>query len=404
MMHRGYVLDMTSPVSYVATVLEAAAPAAVSLSDLVNGYEHIFSTDLGRVRYHEGCATDHDAKTWIIQYAITGLGKYVSEDEDGYRLVGDFDSIRVDRKRIYRHVDKNEDEDRKRAIRAAYTNMREGRSFHVDVAGPRGSAKDRRLSLHPFAMMLPLVPEKEFNELAEDVERNGLVNPIHLFGDQVLDGRHRVAVASALGVPVRTVEFTGNEEDARHFVISTNLRRRHLNTPQRTQLVRELILPETKTVTEIRQSESGGDKRSVTAPPAVTDHAEPKKRGKTAAQLAAEQSGGMATARNIESMAPVDKAPKTRARVMAGELDTVPKARREALKELDSDEPEVIPAETRGTWDSLGRGLYWVGHALKAQREGVGLGKHRSTVLTADDHRKRLDEIRALLNEYEAGL
>jgi hypothetical protein len=46
------------------------------------------------------------------------------------------------------------------------------------------------------------------------------------------------------GVSLRASEFTGDEAEARHFVVSTNLRRRHLTKPQIVMMVRDLILPD----------------------------------------------------------------------------------------------------------------------------------------------------------------
>lgn len=411
MVDRGYALDMGWPVRHVVTELERSADAGLSVSELARRFEPS-RPDLVRIKRHEGCDTDAEAVEWLMRTALGELWRYVAVDSDTghYRLSVPVEKVRWDRRRVHPIVtDEDGSLDTERAIRAAYNQMKLGAAFSVQVEGARGSVKERRLKLHRLARMLPLIPEKEFTELVNDVRANGFVNPVHLIGDEVLDGRHRVAVATVLGVPLRAVEFTGDEDDARHFVISTNLRRRHLTTPQRTQLARELILPE---VAEEAAKRTGGRPRKDEKPgapptPGSSEDAEstsPKKRNKKASEIAAERSGGLATARNIEDMAPVDKAPVTRARVMSGEIKTVPEARREALKEIGSDEPEKRPAQTRGTWDSLGRAKYWAGHALKAQREGVGLGKHSSKALTADDHRKRLDEIRVVLDEYEAGL
>jgi len=410
----GYALDLATPVRYVANALETAAPAAVSVAELVRGYRHGLPSDLHRVRMHEGCTSDSAANQWVVRKAISELRDQVVESEEGLRLAVPFEELRYQRRKVHRDLDAATVEglDRDRAIKAAHNKIRIGDPVHVMVESARGSAKERRLRLHPLAMMLPLIPEKEFVELAEDVLAHGFTTPIHVLDDQVLDGRHRVALASALDLPIRVSEFVGSEQDARSFVISTNLRRRHLTTAQRTQLVRELYMPEaTQQAAEnkLRGNSRGGIKStSVTAVDSATEPSAPKKytKGKTAAEIAADYSGGLASARSIAAMAPVDKAPDTRARVMSGEIKTVDKARQAALIEIGSDDPSSLPPQLRGTWDAIGRAKYWVEQAISSQQAGVGLGVKRGgrVPVTKDEHLQRVAEIRALCDEYEAGL
>ena len=101
----GYALNMVSPVRHVATELDRAAPAALSISELVAGYNHIPSGDLSRVRQHENCASDLEATEWIIRHAVQVLTKpgrrtQVEQDGDRYRLAEDitFSSLRYDGK------------------------------------------------------------------------------------------------------------------------------------------------------------------------------------------------------------------------------------------------------------------------------------------------------------------
>ena len=73
--------------------------------------------------------------------------------------------------------------------------------------------------------------EEEFAELKVDIAGNGLRYPIVMLGDAVLDGRHRLRACKELGVVPRFEQFAGGDPVA--FVLSANLKRRHLNGSQR---------------------------------------------------------------------------------------------------------------------------------------------------------------------------
>jgi hypothetical protein len=434
MADRGYALDLLWPVRHVVTELVAADGAGLTPEEIARTFDP-FLPDLGRIRHNEGCKTDTEAKHWLMQTALDVLGKSVTDTgtEGRYRLAVPIEKVKWGRRRIH-PIPRGAEADAINAehqIRIAYGRLKTGAAFSVQVESARGSVKERRLKQHPLSLLFPLMPEKEFVNLVDDVRENGIQVPIHVLDDEILDGRHRAAVAVAIDVPIRVAEFTGSEDDARRLVISTNLKRRHLTTVQRTVLAEELFMDDAKKVaaeSHREASDRGRDSRWGTAPPAVpqppeggrggkstappaVDHPEaeasppppatkPKKRGKTAAQIAAEMSDGMATARNIEMVAPVKDAPKTRAKVMAGEIKTVPAARREALKETGRDEPENVGTEDFGDWDSLGRSLYWLKRALKSRADGSATGKPRS----AGEYSDRLDEITALIDEFRGAL
>jgi N6-adenosine-specific RNA methylase IME4/ParB-like chromosome segregation protein Spo0J len=84
---------------------------------------------------------------------------------------------------------------------------------------------------HPLADVLPLIEGAEFDRLVADIAANGLLNPITLMGDRILDGRNRERACRAAGVSPRYVEFDG--KDAAAYVLSQNLARRHLGPSER---------------------------------------------------------------------------------------------------------------------------------------------------------------------------
>jgi N6-adenosine-specific RNA methylase IME4 len=74
--------------------------------------------------------------------------------------------------------------------------------------------------------------------LVADIREHGLHEPIVMFEDRVLDGRNRLRACEAAGIePVFTV-YTGDDPVA--FVVSLNLRRRHLDESQRAMVAAKL--------------------------------------------------------------------------------------------------------------------------------------------------------------------
>jgi hypothetical protein len=103
--------------------------------------------------------------------------------------------------------------------------------------------------VHPAAAVFPMLPDDELNELAEDVKANGLQqNPVLWCADRtdprepiyLLDGRNRLEasmradidllgiVEGATGWLLPTARFLSADDDPVAFVISANIRRRHL--------------------------------------------------------------------------------------------------------------------------------------------------------------------------------
>ena len=87
------------------------------------------------------------------------------------------------------------------------------------------------LEFHPIADEFPLLKNKDFDELIEDIRAKGLQEPVVLFEGKILDGRNRYLACIRTGVLARFREYEG--DDPIGFVTSVNLRRRHLTAGQR---------------------------------------------------------------------------------------------------------------------------------------------------------------------------
>lgn len=86
-------------------------------------------------------------------------------------------------------------------------------------------------AIHPLAMAIPAMTDEEYRELREDIAKHGLVEPITLHEHMVLDGRHRLRACEETGTEPRFEEFSGGSPA--EYVMSKNLRRRHLTPSQR---------------------------------------------------------------------------------------------------------------------------------------------------------------------------
>lgn len=89
------------------------------------------------------------------------------------------------------------------------------------------------MNAHPAAEVFPMLPEPELRELADDIKARGLLEPITVYEGKILDGRNRYRACEIAGVEPRFVEWDGTGGSPVLWVISKNLKRRHLNESQR---------------------------------------------------------------------------------------------------------------------------------------------------------------------------
>ena len=87
------------------------------------------------------------------------------------------------------------------------------------------------LTFHPLAEVFPLLEGEEFDALVADIAASGLCEAVWLYEGQILDGRNRYRACQRLGRDCATRDYPGH--DPVGFIISPNLRRRHLDDSQR---------------------------------------------------------------------------------------------------------------------------------------------------------------------------
>jgi hypothetical protein len=130
------------------------------------------------------------------------------------------------------------------------------------------------LPIHPAAELLPRMLDDDLRELGEDIKKNDLRAAVAVWKEQkhlpvqLLDGRSRLDAMEAVGIkikiessgtdadpqirlsyrrsdlwmPIKVVELRGDHgDDPDTYVISTNIRRRHLNHKQREEAFAKII-------------------------------------------------------------------------------------------------------------------------------------------------------------------
>ena len=104
----------------------------------------------------------------------------------------------------------------------------------IPFEAPGGSP----LEPHPLAALFPLMESDERNKLVENLKQYGLLTPIVVYEDKILDGRNRDRGCIEAEVTPHYVEYTGS--DPLGFIVSANLHRRHLTSGQRAMIASKL--------------------------------------------------------------------------------------------------------------------------------------------------------------------
>jgi len=99
------------------------------------------------------------------------------------------------------------------------------------------------LKFHPLAGIFPLMEGAEFDELVADIKAHGLREPIVLYQGLILDGRNRYRACIKTGVEPSFVPSTWQvlNDDPAGYVISANIRRRHLTPEDKIKYLAQLV-------------------------------------------------------------------------------------------------------------------------------------------------------------------
>lgn len=128
------------------------------------------------------------------------------------------------------------------------------------------------LKFHPLANLFPMMADREQDELGEDMAAQGQLETVKLHRGMILDGRNRYTQLTRRGLPVRAEVFEGTDRDALNWVISKNLKRRHLSESQRAMVAAKLAtlkLGDNQHTGQAAPIGAGSDLLADVAPPAA---------------------------------------------------------------------------------------------------------------------------------------
>lgn len=227
------------------------------------------------------------------------------------------------------------------------------------------------MKIHPVSNLFPMLDQEELRILSEDIRANGLLEPITIQGDTLLDGRNRLAACKLAKVEPRWQQYEG---DPVAFIISTNLKRRHLTESQKAALAVEL--EEWFTVEAKERQKAGlmrGSEKPVVATWPEREHA--RARDQAAAVVGV---GGRTVSR---AKAVKHAAPELFAKVQSGELTATA-----ALRKVRRDAVErKVSALPRGTYRVFYADPPWsYGDTRSGLATATGAVAHYPTMSLAD--------------------
>jgi hypothetical protein len=187
-----------------------------------------------------------------------------------------------------------------------------------------------KLEPHPLALTVPEMTDEEYEVLKADIGANGMRDQIILFEDRILDGRHRYRALRELGklgeeldekqFAEYNVDMDG--DDPLLFVMSKNVKRRHLIPGQLAALAWTKIKPNLKPIG--RPKKEDGEKISTVRNNFQTS-------AKEQISKAAKDAG--ASPKSAQSFGTLEKeSPELSAQVAAGEK-SLRQAQREAKEQ-----------------------------------------------------------------------
>src|SRR3984893_18916923 len=149
-------------------------------------------------------------------------------------------------------------------------------SEYFETGSKKGRGWRDHLQVHPAADLFPLLSETDpaaLKELAEDIRQHGQREPASYIKDSngnrlLLDGRNRLDALEMLGRKIdindsRMFEQLSSSLDARVFIISKNIHRRHLTAEQKRDLIAGVIRSKPESSNRVIAKIVGADHKTV---------------------------------------------------------------------------------------------------------------------------------------------
>ncbi len=189
------------------------------------------------------------------------------------------------------------------------------------------------LKYHVASDLFPMMSGEEYKALKEDIAEHGLLEPIWVYENQIVDGRNRYRACLELGIEPEVREWSG-DGSLTEFVISMNLKRRHLTNSQKAMIAVDV---EKLLAKEARERQSTHKKGDVY----LSQKIEQGKSAEQAAQLVGTNRQYVSDAKKL-----VERAPDLAENVKNGEM-SMTEARREFNKRGMQQEVPIITGKYR---------------------------------------------------------
>lgn len=190
----------------------------------------------------------------------------------------------------------------------------------------------KEYEFHPYASVLPMLGVTEAGELAADIQEYGLREPIILFEGKILDGRNRFKACKIAGVEPRFEDFNGNG-DPIAFIVSKNIRRRHLTAAQKGMAVSKFDSMPRGDISRIQKS-AKTPTVSQSAPGAHRENSTPEDGPRSAKELA--KQAGISTRTVVDSR----KVRREGSPELVAEVERGEKSLKTAVKEIKAGKEE----------------------------------------------------------------
>jgi len=186
---------------------------------------------------------------------------------------------------------------------------------------------------HELALLVPRPNAEDRERLRNDIAAHGLIDPIVLFHNKILDGVTREELCDELGIKPRYTQYKETEAEAATFVFAKNVARRHLTPGQKAMLAAKL-LPVFEKAAKARQGKRTDLDGNIPAKSPESSHTEARTQAGNAVGV---RPRSVSTAKRLKKERP-DLAEKVEAGTMTlGAAD-------EALKAGESTEPQTKKA------------------------------------------------------------
>lgn len=109
--------------------------------------------------------------------------------------------------------------------------------------------------IHPAAAVWPFISGEDWTKFVASIRERGLLQPIVVLNETVIDGRNRLRACLEAKVEPRFVQYTGakDERSILDYLVSINERRRHLTESQRA-IAGSKIMPMYEAAAKARQA------------------------------------------------------------------------------------------------------------------------------------------------------